>query len=1671
MKNFISAINHPESPQSGSTLESMMDKSKSLGLPYFAVTDNGYFNSVLKAYMYGKKKDIKIIAGVDAYFKDFNCEIAQNTPAENIKYYKVVLHAFDQPSYQKLAKICSDCTKKTVSIMDNEYALIDWNDLETLSKLNITVSTSDVEDIVTKNLLVNRPDIALKYYQKLSGLFGDRYYPSLITTPYSQTWNKLVRITTEGGTFDIPIRDRVEIQGESRSYARDLFNRFRSGKETFLTSVYVNKFKYPVKAEMQKVSDVKVLNDYQAISAGDLQLRANKFIQAVAKSSGNAGNLLVSNYSYYSNYDDKVVQNMRLIEDKQLHQHQHIQTSEEAFTYLSESIGLGLDEFNQVVENTHVWSDRFKDFNLKYDYQLADDEGDSQERLLDIIKRTGRMKWDNPAYVNQLKEEMVTLSQNGVKDLTPYFFPLEGVFEEYKKNKHLTGPGRGCLQGDVDVYTDTGVKKLKNIEIGDKVVTQDGTWKEVVNSMKYECSEDMVSVKTFYSPKPIPMTKDHKVLGIKRKKIGFNSKDRIWGNVDIKDLKWDRIDSFKIGDVLFCPWADREVKFFDRIDLLPLIDNKITQYDEDFIEICLGKSNQLSIHEISKKTGITRLWLSRLKRGSLVPSKIRLTTLSTLNKYLSNFGHDHKSWVSLDNTRKVKFKRYFEIDSEASYFIGRWIGDGWLAKKRKAGFGIAFNSEKEIDDVARFEKWLSDLGLPFSSYTSKTRKLTQVVCNLSVISNLFLILFPCYKYKSNTKYIGDFLKLKKDLLVQMFNGLVDSDGHRSKTKTSYDTVSFRLANEFRLLLNYLHIPSSMSTRKAHNTRGYDCKESYKVIFSTNFNNRITTSQENQVFENGYFCKIIGLDICKSDGFVYDITVTQNHNYLTTSFLVHNSSAGFLIAYLTGVTHVNPIKEKLSSSRFITVGRIKMGSIPDCDVDLPQRTTLVGADGNSGYLNKKYGEKVCQVSTRTLLRLKSSILDANRFLNNGEVTPYAATLSKSLPPTPQGLADKDFVFGYKTNEDVWVPGLVETNAPLQEYIKNNPTEWDIVSRSLSISRQVSRHASAYLLSNKPIKDTVPIFTIGGVKQVCQPEAKAAEFAGLIKYDFLVITSLQWIEDCLKYIAQNQKTDYDIGFFNKGNDKLFIWDLPNDELVWKDLSAGNTESVFQLNTASVTPTVMKAKPRCIQDAAVVTSLERPGPKDYIDPVTGRNMVQEYISRKDGHSVGDIEELNKLLPDTLGIICYQEDVTLIARELGKMNTEEAENLRIGMGKKQVKTVEKLKPVFIKGATETVGEAKAAKIWSMMETFSRYGFCKAHAVSYIYVSYACAFLKYHYPLEWWAAVLSNAEDKEINEVFYKYIKDIVLPPDINVSKEAIAVDYKIGKLRNKLSMISKLGSKVAEKIISLRPYDDILDFVRKNPCGHSMGQKLVIVGALDSLLPTGLSVVQKHQLYLDAIQVVLREEKIADQEAKILAETDEKKKARQIKALDNLKESPAKKGVIEPKYSNLYFPLKLFVVQKEIFPTMNLDLDAIMVKCSKGLDIVSGHPFPFVTKKGCPNDPMVKLVKGETLQKLDAMVLNSEAMEKATGKKGAMYLDYAAAGYVMEAKEFSYAKGEKKALKLVIDSSGYVAEKVIWPDREGKLSYPEELKKGCVATFFYSKKVDSEYVNLRQIVVEDTK
>ena len=1224
--NFISPINHPESSLSGSTVQSMIDRAKELGLSYFSIADQSTLSCALETYRIAKDKNLKPIIGMEIFFKDNNCPITKGTPSDNIKYFKMAVHAMDQKAYQLLVKMISDSSRPTTMVGEVSVKLFNWNDLETISKYNTTVCTTDAEDIITKHLLVGQAQNSVKYYQKLKDLFQDRFYPTIVPLTQDKYWNSFVKVTLKSGTkVEIPYNDRVDVEEWVEYKKKDggrwvkmnkptasILHKFKSRKKR-ITHIYVGGIRSKVADEHMEIASTSVVTSFSLLPE-DIQEKSNKLMYGLAKKFGDVDRLLINSYSFFSTKEDKIVQDMKLGEDRRVYQTQYMSSTEDVRDYLGSTLGLSEGEISKLVENSKRWASRFDSFELSYDYRLPEVDGSPQENLINIIKEKGRMKWTDPVYLKQFREELALLTENGVINLIPYFLPIGDIYKYYEDSGYLTGPARG------------------------------------------------------------------------------------------------------------------------------------------------------------------------------------------------------------------------------------------------------------------------------------------------------------------------------------------------------------------------------------------------------------------------------------------------------------SAAGFLISYLLGITHVDPIRYGLHSSRFLTVDRIQHGDFPDFDADLESRIPLVGEDGNSGYLFNRWGNKAAQVSTRTLLRLKSAILDANRFAH-GKVEPEIAEFSKGLPPTPQGVSDEDFVFGYEDGSGSHVPGLLEKSDDLQKYAVERPEEWEMVKRALSLSRQNSRHACAFLISDRAIEDTIPIMEVGGVKRVAQFKAKECEKAGLIKYDFLVVSALKDIRLCVDYINKKNKDENKPGWFSHNGSHTYVWDLPEEEKVFEMLSRGETQTVFQLNSASSTPFVKKIKPQSILDCAVITSLVRPGPLDFVDPKTGRNMAEEYIERRWGRSKGDIPILDELLPETYGIICLQEQITKIAKDLAGMEVADAENVRIGVSKKKKKLIESLKPKFVEGATKKVDEETALKIWDMMETFARYGFNKSHAVSYSFISYACAFLMHHYPLEWWASVLSNASDKEIKEVFFKYVKDIVLPPDINTSTEEITIDYESGKIRDKLSMIVGLGEKVANKIIDGRPYKDLDDFVRKKVCGQVLAKKLAHVGVLDSLFGkvNGESESEKTIRKIEALEKAIKriefEDKILEYDEKIKKSSEDEGA---VKRLTKNRESYIKKGPKEATVDPAYVALtkkRDYLIKKSIFPTMNLDLVGVLKGNSNTPVLYTEKGLYAMNKWNKEN----RVVDGSTLQKIDNTNVNQDTY-------------FCTPGYVVSMEEFSYQNNTRKALKLMIDSSGYLSEKVIWPDyNTGELKYPESLGKGCIAYFFYSKKAGKPYTNIMDISVEE--
>lgn len=579
-----------------------------------------------------------------------------------------------------------------------------------------------------------------------------------------------------------------------------------------------------------------------------------------------------------------------------------------------------------------------------------------------------------------------------------------------------------------------------------------------------------------------------------------------------------------------------------------------------------------------------------------------------------------------------------------------------------------------------------------------------------------------------------------------------------------------------------------------------------------------------------------------------------------------SAAGLLLAFLLGITHVDPLRYGLSMDRFLTVDRIKSGKLPDIDQDLGSRDLLVGWDDQQGvhhpgWLTERFGDHYAQISVDTTLKLKMAVKDVARSTHQscetckkvyrtastccgrstrGFVPTDIEIFTKKFAMPPQGVNDFDFVMGYETDEG-HVQGSIETDQFLQEYVRAYREDWEVVKKCLGLARQKSRHACAYVIANRPISEFIPLTTISDVR-VTAYTAPSVEAVGGLKMDFLVINSLNDIGHCIKLI-QSRSDEPERAFETRVicgkrvpghrivpfkyplQDLWDIWDLPEDQDVFADVAMGRTETVFQFNTPGAIQWMEHfayKKPNgryaidSIEGMAAFTALDRPGPLDITvvnpdDTKTKHNMLVEYARRARGAAGSpEVQKVfEDILPETYGVMVYQEQLQRAYQKLTGCTGPEAEEFRTLVAKKKMEKVQKLYTPFIAAATKTIGEENAKAAWQFFITWGQYGFNKSHAVCYSVIGYACAWLKHHYPLEWWTSVLRNADKNEVNEKFWRHCGHLIDLPDVKLS--GLTFEIQGERVRAPVSLLQGVGEKATKQLVKYAPYADITDFCQK--------------------------------------------------------------------------------------------------------------------------------------------------------------------------------------------------------------------------------------------------------------------
>ncbi len=517
-----------------------------------------------------------------------------------------------------------------------------------------------------------------------------------------------------------------------------------------------------------------------------------------------------------------------------------------------------------------------------------------------------------------------------------------------------------------------------------------------------------------------------------------------------------------------------------------------------------------------------------------------------------------------------------------------------------------------------------------------------------------------------------------------------------------------------------------------------------------------------------------------------------------------SAGGSIIAYLLGITNIDPLHYDLIFERFLNPGRAKV-SLPDIDLDFADRRR----DEVIGYIAEKYGkDKVSQIVTFGTMAARAAIRDTGRAL--GYSYSYCDKIAKIIP------------FGST---------LEETREESSEFRKIYDTDKDAktlvdhAKRLEGVIRHASTHACGVVISNEPLSNVVPLQhpTQNEETIVTQYEMNAIEDLGLLKMDLLGLKNLTIIEDTLKkiYAIHGKKVD--------------IENIPlNDKKSFSLLQEGKTVGVFQLESGGMQRYLKQLQPSNIEEVIAMVSLYRPGPMKFIP---------EYINRKQGKEEITYlhPSLKPILEPTYGVCVYQEQVMRIARDLAGYSLAEADILRKAIGKKIQKLLQGEKKKFIEGIENNgIDKEVGEKLWSWIEPFAQYSFNKSHAAAYAQVAYQTAYLKSHYPKEFMSSLLT-ADQKDTERIGFlindcKKMNIEVLPPDINESFIGFGVVPEKPQIRFGLSAIKNVGVNFVEEIVKERKkngaflsLDDFLSRIESNSLNRKSMESMVKAGVFD--------------------------------------------------------------------------------------------------------------------------------------------------------------------------------------------------------------------------------------------------
>lgn len=961
------------------------------------------------------------------------------------------------------------------------------------------------------------------------------------------------------------------------------------------------------------------------------------------------------------------------------------------------------------------------------------------------------------ASVEEDKRRLLDICLNSWSKTERTDIPQDVYFARLENEMMLLIEKEFCFTaGTMVTMADGAIVPIEKIAVGDSVVTKTGLG--TVAKVQSKLPDRLLSVRVAGGAWPLNTTPDHPV----------------W----VRSRGWVRADALVVGD--YMALREPPVHSCSRFDVAALARDN-------------GWDIQVDDH-MFRRVGAGRWGVPRAKSGWM-PSSLTL-------------------------------------DEDWGFLIGLWIAEGHREVGSNEG-QVAWTLRAGEPAVDRLCAAIEALGLGSPRVYGKRSKADPDHQGVTVkITNhpLWLLLGHLVGDGTRGKELAPWL-VQHPHADRLVSGWFAGDGTVGRNgRHVVDTVNPVLARQLRRIL--LRSGEWATTTRLIRSDGV---ESYRTNWSPN---RVKRPYGALRDEDGQWWVRVSSIATVPPQEVYSLTVAGDPSYVAEDLLVHNcgyflivwdyvkwakdqgylvgpgrgSGAGSLVAYLAGITGIDPVEADLLFERFLTPGRT---SPPDFDIDFPSSSR----HAIQNYVVQRWGaENVMRVGTHLRLKNKGVIKSLARV--------YRATMDIHWPDIEEvshiitaaeaGTAG----LGLKW-EDLWA----QYGDLLEPYRVKYPELFAMAEIMVGRLQSYGRHAAGLVISTDgtPLTDRYPMrASDDGTSMISEFDMNDLEFIGLLKFDFLTLRTLDTCQEAVDLIREMMGHEIN---FDEWSEEL------RDPQVWGELADGHTMGVFQIETSAGTSLTKRFQPDSMAGLSDVITLVRPGPMN-------SGLTDIYLRRRAGQEAVSFPHpaMERVLAPTQGCIIYQEQVMAACALLAGYDMAEADNVRRILGKKKVEAAKVEGSKFIARAVECgVPEQVVVPLWAAMEEFSRYSFNKAHAWSYATLGYWTAWLKVHYPREYLCAVLSTVDKERIPEFIHeaRTLGYKVLPPDINASKRGFRPDGIA--LRYGLDSIAGLGEAVLEAVLPHQPYVSFEDFLeRRGPkCNAGHIRLLARVGAFDSLVP----------------------------------------------------------------------------------------------------------------------------------------------------------------------------------------------------------------------------------------------